>query len=301
MEIIQQLEQGDYTGLEEFVDVLIEHPANESLQVIKKAHAQVYSEHPTEQEQFFLRVLESFWNFFQAQIAVVENADFQTGLQQIELAAKGFESIKMEQLANLSAGFELYFSAVVDLRTFNISSGLQKIEQVRAHFSKIDKYGEYYARMIDSCEAEGLFVAGLQSLMQMDYENGEIQIEKASRATKKLAQKYFKEESLEYSLYMGFGYLYASYSNFFVQMYNLNTFNFDYFNYRDVSEDDESAQSIGYLTKAYEYSEMAKINLKMAKVINLLSGTVCILGNALFLAMDDRKDEIVIDFNGIKK
>ncbi|MEX0289337.1 MAG: hypothetical protein AB3N14_09530 [Flavobacteriaceae bacterium] len=301
MELVNQLYQGDESAVDNFIDSLFDTNPQDALSYVKDVHSAISNAEPNEHKDSLLVLLESFWNFFNAQISILEKADFVNGSQQLQLANAGFEQLNLIDLTGLTAGFQLYFAAIIDIQAMNLNAGLEKIQQAKEHFESIDKYGKIYNKHIEVMESESLFVSGMNLISQLDYENAEIAIEKASNASKNIAIKYNEEDSDEYHYFMGLGYMYTSLMSFILQTIKLKGFDFDYFDYADNEAYDSSLKALEHLANAIEDSEIARRNLNMAKGVNLLSQVVFELGKCMQALLIGKEEKIVFETSDLRR
>ena len=300
MEMESNSINNQFSEINTFIDALFKVTTEQALGLIQEKYVQVNAMSSSDFRDIYLVVLDSFWNFLQAEISVHQKLDFQAGLQQIQVAMQGFEAVQLYHFKELCIGFQLYFSAMVDLRTLNYGAGLEKIQQAKAQFQKIDKYGQYYAQTIDAMEAESLFVAGSSYIAQLDYDKGIVSIERASKAFKKLAQKYYDKNDLEYHLFIGLGYFYRAFSAFVLQANHLNTFNFEFFNYNENEVSKPALKAIEHLSKSIQESELAQVNSLLSKSLHLLAEVIFTIGKTMDFLLSAQLDQITFDRKKIK-
>lgn len=300
MELLRKIENDDFTGIDEFINQLLDLEISDSLVFIQSCASKLNTEQPNEAEQYMLILLQSFWNFFQSQVSIIEKADFQQGLQQIEQAHQGFQQLQLQEFQELAEGFSLYYSAVVDLKQLNLNSAFEKVNSAKKHFERIDHYGKHFSKQVEVFESESLFVSGVTSMMQLDLENGQIAIEKASSMSKKVAKKHCQEDSPEYNLFMGLGYFYSSYSSFILQSMHVNSLNFEYFDFSDNEASHDSDIAIDFLSKSIELGQVANINLNLAKGINLLAHVIFTIGATMSHILADHPENINFESNKLK-
>jgi tetratricopeptide (TPR) repeat protein len=300
MELMQQLKAGGNKGLDSFVDTLFKVSRRQSLTLIHQQTEALKTEPEGKEKEHLVLLLECFGNFFLSEISVFEKADFQRGFQQLQKAIAGFEQLGRQQLKDFAQGMLTYFAAIIDIKRGNVSSGIDKMSAVKKQFDELDQYGQYYAHLIDSFEAERHFITGTQLVGALDYEKGLIEMEKAFRLQKRLTIQHMQKGTIEYRLNMGTAYIYATFAAYFVQWKNLSSFNFDYFDYTENELADEAMKAIDLLSGVVEVSEITRINLNLTKGIKVLSSVIFDVGQNMHRLLMSDTDEIQFDPRALK-
>ncbi len=300
-EVIIHPSADNETKITAFIDTLFELKVDQSLELIQRNLSGINTGNSHESDRYSIIFLESFWNFFQSQAAVTEKADFPQALAFIQKARDGFSAINLKEFHELSEGLLLYYQALVEIRTLNVNAGLEKINLAKSHFENLDKYDKYFRKQIEAFEAESLYVSGLTLLMQLDYDNGRIALEKASMTSKRLAIKFFEKDSPEFNFFTGYGYIYSAISDFVIQSMNLNALNFEFFDYSENEAAQNSALATSCLSKSLEVGEVVRMNLIFAKGMNLLSTVVFSVGTCMYNILNNQPSEINFDKKAQKK
>lgn len=285
----------NYEEIDLFMDSLFNVELDEALELLKNELTSIENEPPSESKDFSVYFLEAFWNFFLSKHFFIEKADIQSGIHHIKLAIESFEEMELQNFVEISKGLKLQYSAIVEIENSNFNSALEKIELAKIYYQKIDKYGKYFSDTIEAIEAESYFLKGVSFFNELDYENGQIAIEKASKGSKQIAENYYTKNSESYNLFTGLSHFYKLYSAFFVQQIKLNSLDYDYFHNTDNETIDFSKNSIEYLSKATNTSVYTRINLKIAKGLTLLSLIIYEIGNFFYLIMHKEKYDSRID------
>jgi Effector-associated domain 11 len=283
MDLVKSVNENDFSSIDLFINQLMNTETQESLNIIQKAYSQMNVTEPNDSERYVLFLLESFYKFFYSQLVIFENADYTQGLKLMQEAHTGFSNLKMKDFEELSEGYQQYYSAIVDVRSLNLNSGLEKMNKAKAQFEKMDKFGQFFNKQINGYEAESLILTGFTFIAQLDYENGQIAFEKAANTIKKVAIKYCEKDSDEYNLYLGLSYLYNSILRFWIKLAHLNNYSFDYFEINEDDVNENAVEAIRFFSSSVESGEMTRIYFNQAKGYNLLSNVV----NNIGLCMND--------------
>ncbi len=296
-----EITQADQDAFDDFMSQLFEVDLATSLQMVQEAVAEIEKQEQTDDTRFMLQFLASLWDFFKAFLIVKESADFAQAQALLQRAYQTFEQLELSELKDLAYSWLLYFSAIVDLRTLNLSSGLEKIKQAKTNFNKLDKFGQFFGEQRDSMEAESLFISGLSYFTQLDYDNGYIAIGKASRAYKKVASKYYQPEDAEYKQYMGYGFLYGAFGQFFSFWEKLNRFDFDFFDDPENEALEDYQKATQYLSEIGSVSEVARVNLKLSKGLDLLSQVIFYIGDCMNDLLAHKPDDRKLDIKVVRR
>ena len=289
----EQFDINNIPGAKLFINSLFDVSIPDALVIIEDKRDQIGDTPKTEVEAQLLLLLESFWNLFQSQAAIIEKADFYTGAEQLERAVQGFEVLGLDDFHSLALGLEWYFLSILDFRSSNLTAGLEKIKLAKEQFKQIDIYEEYFGPQIEALEAESLFMSGVNHITNLDYENGEVAIEKAVKVSKEVANKYCTPESAQYYLFTGLGFLYNSFLHYFICYAKLGNFDFEYFDYSENEANESSMKAIEYLSQALGIGENVRINLQTSKGLSLLSQVVFSIGQNMHFLLTGKTDQVL--------
>lgn len=293
---VPQLAQQDQQSIFELIDTFFENETHQSVQVIQEMYKQIGDgAHPT-----IKFVLESFWNFFQSQLEFTQAGNIAKSIELLSQARINFEQLGLKENWTIANGLLLYYQAVYDIRQNNISAGLEKLQAAKEAMQKADKFGSQYQTFIDHFEPESYYLAGVQAMMQYDYNNGNIHIEKAAEASKQLAQKYYEQASIQYNTFYGLGHAYKALYLLFYSINEFNKFNFDLFVFGENETYEEAEKAISFLSEG----ELSNINiynsLFLCKTALILSEVLFKLGVSSYNLMKAETEEIA-DLKSLKK
>ncbi len=295
MELITQVRSGNLDGAIPFVDELFDQDPSQAVEALKNVIIQLDENSQNENEQVFIYLLDSAWNFFSSLLSISLEANFPKALEHIQRASFGFNELQLTDYQELSRGMESYISAIVDINSLNVQSGLEKLNEAKDIFQGLDKYGAYFADMIAAFEMESLYLSGMQAMIQRDFTNGQILVSKAAKAAAALANN-FEDTALEYYRFMGISHLYKAISGFLIQNSKLNSFNFEHFHFLDENEAaDEAKSAISNFFEMIDTGELAKQFLNVSKGIEIISQVTFYLGQTMYAILINKISNIEQD------
>lgn len=285
---VQQLNPEEQKSVYDLIDTFFEYEPNVAVKGLQDMYHQLGPDaHPTVR-----CVLESFWSFFQGQLEFTQAGNIAKSIELLTQAKGNFQMLGLTENYNIANELLMYYLAVYDIRQQNISAGLDKLKEAKEYLQKADKFGSQYQTFIDHFEPESFYVAGVQAMMQYDYNNGDILIEKASESSKALAKKYYENGSIQYNTFCGLGHAYKALYHLFYSMNEFNKFNFDLFVFGDNETKIESEQAITFLSEG----DLSNINiynsLFLCKTALFLSEVLTKLGISTHNLLKGDDDEI---------
>ncbi|KAA3641244.1 MAG: hypothetical protein DWQ02_00890 [Bacteroidetes bacterium] len=293
---ISQLTPQDRQSVLDLIESLFEHEPHVSVQVLQEMYQQVGQD----ANATLKMVLETFWNFFQSQVEFTQAGNIPKSIELLSQAKENLELLDLKDNWNIANGLLLYYMAVYDIRQQNISAGLDKLKEAKETLQKVDKFGSQYQSFIDHFEPESFYIAGVQSMMQYDYSNGDIMIEKAAEASKSVAKKYYEKNSMSYNTFYGLGHAYKALYHLFYSMNEFNKFNFDLFVFGDNETRIEAEQAIAFLS----IGDLSNININnslfLCKTAMFLSEALTKLGISSYNLLKGDDDEIA-DLKSLKQ
>lgn len=301
--LMTEISEGNFSHIDTLIDTLLGVEKEEAVAIIQNLHefvdVQPYDE---EAKSFMTLLLDSFWNFHQSTITINEQADFSKAHHEVEKAAKQFHKLGLNYLNKLATGFQIYYSAMIDIQSLNINAGIKKIEDARQYFKSMDRYEKYYGWKIGFMEGQGYYMSGVSYLMKLDYENANVFVEKAINITKHVARKYFEENSHDFNYFMGIAYLYHTFRDFFLHLEELNRFNFEHFDYVEESELMEgTVKATEFFSKISEQDEDVISSLKLLKGLHLITETIFKIGKSMYSLLNGKSEVAVLETFSLKK
>ncbi len=293
---VTQLSPQDQQSVFELIETLFEHEPQKSVEVLQQMYQQVGPEaHPT-----LLLVLETFWNFFQSQLEFTQAGNIAKSIELLSRAKENMDHLDLKENWIIANGLLLYYTAIFDIRQQNISAGMDKLKEAKEALQKADKFGSQYQSFVDHVEPESFYIAGVQAMMQYDYNNGDIMIEKAAESSKSVAKKYYEKDSMQYNTFYGLGHAYKALYHLFYSLNEFNKFNFDLFVFGDNETKMEAEQAISFLS----IGDLSNININnslfLCKTALFLSEALTKLGVSTYNLLKGDDDEIA-DLKSLKQ
>lgn len=293
---VSQLNPQDQQSVFELIETLFDNEPQMSVQVLQ----QMYQQFGPNGNPTILLVLETFWNFFQSQLEFTQAGNIQKAIELLSQAKESMDKLDLKENWIIANGLLLYYSAIFDIRQQNITAGMEKLKEAKETLQKADKFGSQYQSFIDHVEPESFYIAGVQAMMQYDYSNGDIMIEKAAESSKSVAKKYYERGSMQYNTFYGLGHAYKALYLLFYSMNEFNKYNFDLFVFGENETKIEAEQAIAYLS----IGELSNININnslfLCKTALFLSEALTKLGVSTYNLLKGDEDEIA-DLKSLKQ
>lgn len=300
MELITQIQQGDFSGVDVFIEQILVSNYDQALQHIQALYQQLNINSPSSDEQKLIALLKGLWNFCSASQLIEQEAKFQEGQELMEKAYTTFSQLQLHDLQKLAQGLYYYYAAIADIRMNDLNAGLKKLEQTKAHFKEIDKYSQHYRLQVDILESESYFLNGIQHITQLNYTQGQIAIEQAAQSVKKIAKTYYQSGDETYHWYIGLNFVYLAFSAIFLQHAQLDAYSFDYFEYHENEASSHAQKAIEHISLLTQTNEVQRQSLDITKGIHLLTQATWQVGLNMHHLLNKQQKDITFDIKGLK-
>ena len=171
--------------------------------------------------------LQAAWNFFEGIRLMEGEASFEEARLLFENSARDFHRLKLSLLCDMATGFQIYTGAVLETQNGNLGRALEYFSGARDYLKKAGKFKNYFQSLIDHLEVDACFTAACRTFQNMDFDNSEIWIARASAAAQKVAKTYYPWGSLEAERFLGQAFYHRAFFAFNRMIEDGAQFNFD--------------------------------------------------------------------------
>lgn len=171
--------------------------------------------------------LQAAWNFFEGIRKMEAEANFTEARVLFENAARDFHRLNLNLLGDMATGLQLYNEAVLETQNGNLGRALECFSSAKNYLKQAGKFKNHFQSLIDHLEVDACFTAAWRTLQNMDFDNSEIWIARASAAAQKVAKTYYSEGSVEAESFLGQAAYHRAFFTFNRMIEDSSQFNFD--------------------------------------------------------------------------
>lgn len=218
--------------------------------------------------------LQSVWSYAHAMNGVITGSStFEQAFELFQQAAEGFDSLRLENLRDLSIGFAIYSQAITDMRQMNISQAIDRLRSVEQYLEHAGKYSRKFKPLIDHMKPETLFASAVRPLQELDFATAGTLTEEAANAADYVADTYYDDDEMEKSVFRGYGHLYRAFYELFLSNRELQLYEFDRIaqNTKLVRKATRAREA---LVAAKDFSEPVRIAANLSEILELLTEVV---------------------------
>jgi hypothetical protein len=152
---------------------------------------------------------------------------FSEARDQLKEGVEGFDKIGETEMRDVGIGFAMYAEAALDVRKGNLARAQEQIGNVREYLRKAGKFGQAFEGMIDHMAPDHFVMQAVNALSNKDFGMGKALIEQAAAASERVARKYYKEDTSEYSTFMGLARYYKAFYQIHRALTSFSELNYD--------------------------------------------------------------------------
>src|SRR5689334_19817640 len=185
-----------------------------SLDILDRAKHEIQRFAEDEEYKLGQSFLDAYTNFNKG-LLCVQNANFVTGADCMEKAAKDFAEVGIEGLSSLSVALHSYYAGVVELQHQNLTKALELMHNAEVLLSNTEGDTSTFRMMIDHMMPDQLFAAAVVAIMNRDITKGQVLIANAADKSESVAASYYGEEDPTRFLFLGLAKFYRAFLDMF--------------------------------------------------------------------------------------
>jgi hypothetical protein len=136
---------------------------------------------------------------------------FAEARDQLKEGVEGFDKIGETEMRDVGIGFAMYSEVALDVRKGNLARAQEQLATVREYLRKAGKFAQAFEGMIDHMTPDHFVMQAVNALSNKDFGMAKALIEQAAAASERVARKYYKDDTSEYSTFMGLARYYKAF------------------------------------------------------------------------------------------
>ncbi|GEM_PF-2262995 len=213
-------------------------------------------------------ILQACLFFFQAQYQATNLGQWDAAVAQMQKSRELFKQVQLSEMTSLSAIMSIYYDGILDIRSNNFQSGLEKQKEAKNLLENAQgRYTSQYVELVKHLEPDIFFSMALQHLMNVRFDEARIAINQAHEAALQLAQTYL-ENSPEQHNWVGIAHYYMLYFLNYQSGILFAEFELDHQDFYSDTFDKHAKASIQHLNQGTLYNRNLLNMMYLAKAIS---------------------------------